>query len=442
MFSPWTRRLPTVSGSVGVTVHPAAWESDDGSVGAGESALGPVRASAVGWSVRALVTLLRLTGLSGGRGWCPLLHAGALYAIASVSCVFMVMFEYTYGRMLTMAGVHWIRAIVLTNYLGFSILLPWLTLTANFVCGRRRYAALLSRLFPLLQDIAEFAELREKNEDKTRSRPTAWHLWLLVVLISLPTLSFTFSEGAASIVCDSNYMPMVLSCTVNRVLLVLAAVVMVVFLLIPLKYLLAAGLLRSGQRALNSALAAAVAGRDGADSSRRLRRAARLLRRLSVCLSDLTSAAAAELVPAMLYGVLTQILLLVAVLDQFAGSGDLVGVVLLASYFCSALVTLFGPCEAGERLLVELGRCRELLLRLEEARPELAPRAERLQRQVAVDLDSAGDLSLYRLRRSTLLSIWSAIITYIIVMLQFLDAKRSLGEMEAFDLENFTMTDY
>ncbi|KAF0304261.1 hypothetical protein FJT64_023894 [Amphibalanus amphitrite] len=207
-------------------------------------------------------------------------------------------------------------------------------------------------------------------------------------------------------------------------------------------FLLAAGLLESGQAALNATLAAAVTRREGADSGRRLLRAAGLQRRLSECQALLASAAAAELPAVMLLGVLTQIQMVVAARDMFVLGADPLSWLMLASYSWAALVALVGPCEAGERLLAGLARCRDLLLRLEELRPELAPRLERLQRALAADREVAADLGLYRLQRATLLSIWSAIITYIIVMLQFMGDAGDPSEGDAGSWptwDNFTL---
>ena len=394
----------------------------------------------MGRQVRALICLLQLAGLSGGRGWRPLLYAGLLLLLSSAVCGYLAVLAFWNGRALLTAGVHFIRVFVITQYFGFSIIIPWLALTATFVWGRRRYAALLLRLLPLLQDATDFAGFHDMHESKPR--PQTWHLWTIVVILPIASLVINVISYLDSHSWNNSLAPMAPSFIFSILLVVLITFVQFLFQLIPVKFLLASSLLETCLRALNSALGAVVTGWDGADSSRRVRRTARLLRRVSDCLSQLTSAAAAELILSMLYGVLTQILLKVAILDILLSTGGATETVVLVSYACSTVVTLLGPCEASERMVAELGRCRGLLLRMEDARPELASSAERLQRLVTSDVDSAGDLGLYRLRRSTLLGIWSTIITYIIVMLQFLDAKHTLGDSSASFQGNITMADY
>ena len=420
---PWDseRPPPSVSGELSVT-ESADWAAAEDLEQPQESAWDGAgyRGSApapdpVGRSVRALVGLFQVAGLSGGGGWRALLYAGLLYALSSAVGILGGMADWVVGWSLVGYGVHWIRASVLSSFFGVGMFIPWMTLTASFVCGRRRYGALLSQLLPLLRDTAE---LRNKNE--AHGAPAVWHIWLIVIAAPVSScvgnlsifLDWSESAGAETGEMSAAVPPMVL--------LALVSILICMFQLVPVKFLLAARLLEGCQTALNGALAAAVDRRAGADSGRRLRRAARTVRRLSDCLALLTSAAAAELTAAMLLGVLVKIQMVVAALDLLANSGDVLAKLALVAYMWSALVVLVGPCEAGERLLAGLSRSRSLLLRLEETRPQLAARLERLQRAITADLETAGDLGLFRLRRATLLSIWSAIITYIIVMMQFL----------------------
>ncbi|KAF0308508.1 hypothetical protein FJT64_002143 [Amphibalanus amphitrite] len=108
-------------------------------------------------------------------------------------------------------------------------------------------------------------------------------------------------------------------------------------------------------------------------------------------------------------------------------------------YIPGILVTVAGPCETCQLLLGCLGRWRDVLLRLEwQRRPELRHELELLQRAVARDLDTVGDLGLYRLRRSTLLSILSTILTYVIVMAQFQLTEFSASEVVAPSVGNAT----
>ena len=99
----------------------------------------------------------------------------------------------------------------------------------------------------------------------------------------------------------------------------------------------------------------------------------------------------------------------------------------LKCFLLSALVALLGPCETCERLLTLTGQRCDLLLELEDRRPQLA-RETGLQRAAALrHLDTFGDLGLFRARRSTLLAASATIGTYIVVIAQFQASEGGTG---------------
>ncbi|XP_037091148.1 probable serine/threonine-protein kinase SIK1B [Pollicipes pollicipes] len=79
-------------------------------------------------------------------------------------------------------------------------------------------------------------------------------------------------------------------------------------------------------------------------------------------------------------------------------------------------VALAAPCEASHRGLNLVRESLNLLLEVEWRRPELGAPATLVRKTMRCHLDALGDLGLFRLQRSTLLSITSTIMTYMIVM--------------------------
>ncbi|KAF0288802.1 hypothetical protein FJT64_012831 [Amphibalanus amphitrite] len=87
------------------------------------------------------------------------------------------------------------------------------------------------------------------------------------------------------------------------------------------------------------------------------------------------------------------------------------------------VTTLAGPCEASQQLVSAAGRRWALLLSLERRHPALAAEAGLQREEAGRQLETIGELGLFRLRRSTLLSLVSTVLTYIIVVAQFQSAE-------------------
>ncbi|KAF0293403.1 Protein SMG9 [Amphibalanus amphitrite] len=88
-------------------------------------------------------------------------------------------------------------------------------------------------------------------------------------------------------------------------------------------------------------------------------------------------------------------------------------------YIISVFVTLVLPSEVVQWVLDTVGKTRNLLLKPQLQLPALQPELGLFRETVGRDLDTLGDLGLFRLQRSTVLSIIATILTYVIVMLQF-----------------------
>ena len=227
------------------------------------------------------------------------------------------------------------------------------------------------------------------------------------------------------------------------------------------KFLTVCLLLEQCLDTLNAGLTSLPAGRPPARRPQ-LQRLARFQRLTAECLSRLTSASASEMVPVTLYGVLSLVGLLVLTEFFFRFGLNLSIVLSLVNQAFGASLALIGPCEATHRLLSRLAVLRDRLLLLpsqlqserlqtEELHPEQLhpeqpqpeqlqteelqqeqPQPEQLQTEqlrrdtelmlliAGRDLETTGDLGLFRLQRSTLLSVLSTIITYLVITVQFL----------------------
>ncbi|KAF0314151.1 hypothetical protein FJT64_015393 [Amphibalanus amphitrite] len=153
--------------------------------------------------------------------------------------------------------------------------------------------------------------------------------------------------------------------------------------------------------------------------SKELQRLGELRDRLSLCMAQLTDGMQTELVLSMLLGISMEVitfLKMIAMFQEPVTPPDVVSVVL---FWATMGMTLVCPCEAGQRMLQLTAESRRLLLQLEGLRPELASQAALLREAAVQDLDTLGDLGLFRLRRSTIVSVSSTILTYVIIMVQF-----------------------
>ncbi|KAF0289773.1 hypothetical protein FJT64_012029 [Amphibalanus amphitrite] len=207
------------------------------------------------------------------------------------------------------------------------------------------------------------------------------------------------------------------------------------------KFLLASQLLESCLETLHAGFAAASAqtGEDGVDAD--MRSMVQLQEAVSEGLSELTETMATELTLTTLYGVLVLLELVLLLVDTVQRGARPASIVSLLLYMSGAVVTLVVPCEQSERLLRALGGARDLLLRLERRSWPRATQAGLLRRLVARDLATAGDLGLFRLRRATLLTICTTIVTYIIVGAQFrLSGTGAGSNSDTLDVENVTVT--
>ena len=125
-----------------------------------------------------------------------------------------------------------------------------------------------------------------------------------------------------------------------------------------------------------------------------------------------------ELTILMSSGTLQLIALTMLAIGMFQ-TGDLETIDLVVMYVLCALVVLVVPCEVAQAVLSAVGETRDQLLRPRWHRPELFQELSLFRDTVHRDLDTLGDLGLFRLQRSTILAIAATVLTYVIILVQF-----------------------
>ncbi|KAF0304649.1 hypothetical protein FJT64_002694 [Amphibalanus amphitrite] len=366
-------------------------------------------------SARALIMLFRVAALSGGPGCRSSLYAAAHYGFNTLTTVLTVSKHVGMGLWLLRSGSGWMRAILTSYGFGTIVGAAWATLTLTFARGRRRCGALLVRLPPLLREEAELTRLWAP--ERAARRQTGWWLWLVVVLPPLATISLSATD--TNLVSSCITRPDAGGCAAATLRRIAFTITFSTFQLVPVKFLFVARQLEGGLDALNAGLAGVLSepAHCLSDHIQHLRGFQKLL---SASLKEMMAAMGAELILSMMYGVLIQVSLCLLLANALQFGTGTFALLISAVLFVGAAVCLVAPCEACQRLLGRLEHCSHLLLQLEEQCPEqLRHDVTLLQKKAVEDTGCLGDLGLFRLRRSTLLSIFSTILTYIIVMVQF-----------------------
>ena len=380
-------------------------------------------------SLRVLLRLLRRSGVSLSRRsrWPSLLGHSVLYALLTAACWLGAYDVAQYGVDAIGRREHWVLAALHSGFFGLTMVLVWLELTLTFASGGRRFAALLDELPELLEERRALAALHRRG---WASRPIRARWWVAAALF-IAILTSVCIEAAIASSCGV----MILDCTAALLSGAGQCVVVTFSQLVPLKYMFVGNLLHDSLRALNSGLAALS---DPSSSSAcaggaLLARLERLQTRLSRLLALLTAAMAVELVVPTLYGVLVVIEMFMLLMYLLTAPVGVASAVYLVTQTVLIVLLLVGPCETCQRLLSALSASRDHLLRLERRLPYGPDRAAAAwMREAATrDLDTLGDRGRFRLRRATLLSIVSTIVTSMIVMVQFLMTSAPDGAVQS-----------
>ncbi|KAF0295374.1 hypothetical protein FJT64_000620 [Amphibalanus amphitrite] len=121
----------------------------------------------------------------------------------------------------------------------------------------------------------------------------------------------------------------------------------------------------------------------------------------------------------MLYGIVALISGFLGILSMIKTGKGLEQASSIIFRMWGAVMTVVVPCETGQMLLDQVEQIRESLLELPPTDLATGQELGLFVEATRRDAERLGDISFYRLRRSTVLAITSAVITYIIVFMQF-----------------------
>ncbi|KAF0302809.1 hypothetical protein FJT64_025141 [Amphibalanus amphitrite] len=322
---------------------------------------------------RAFLRLLRVCALIGGTSRGERLYSAFVFILITAGVAFNVSFAVWRGGLM-LREMGFVEAAAKSGGMfGMTDALMWVPSVACLCGGRRRYGALLltleRRLGPLV--------------GRSGYRPPAQHLrrevnWLLAIAAALILFSAAVSVAIMLTLHNEPAFFSSLSTIEVAILVSLFFVYSSSFHLTPLKFVFAGVHVSSGLRFINEELRADI------DHSSQLTPVAidhllALHDDLSKAFTSLTTGMYYELLVCMLYGTISSIYMwLLLVLTAPSG--------VVSQYALMITQYVVGAETVGR------------------------------------DLDTFGDLGLFRLQRSTVLSISATILTYIIVLVQFYDA--------------------
>lgn len=264
------------------------------------------------------------------------------------------------------------------------------------------------------------------RESKSPSSPAGVMMWALIIFTAVATLAGEITNQGALINCRKEVNRFCVLTVLGNILFTLT---LCCFQLIPGKFMFSGGLIISGVREINTKLKLLTSS-SSSDDLRQLRCAGAHHQRLITCFRRLTDSMTPELTGSLLFGVAVEIAFLLTLSDIVAGGGGVTSVLPLLLHLTVAAVPLVGPCEISERVRRRVSESRDILLQLQRGRPELRDEVSLLLAEVQRDLETLGELGLFHLRRSTLTDVTSAVITYVVVMVQFHAAEEDAGHGE------------
>ena len=364
---------------------------------------------------RLLLRLLRTAALLSDGTWSDLLYALVVHTLYTTGAVLVAMHGFQRGKEELANGGKVLEILLSGGGLGIIFVLMWMILACCFFNSRHQCRELFGIIQTLLRDVTELPTYQESAKKLRR------HLNCLLLLGFTAFVAYPVHEymrwAAKYARCDSGITK---ECVYDVCGLVLHIPLFIASHLVPVKFAFAVMELLAGYRIVTSELRRAPESEPLGD-----RAALEKLRAVHCGLSNaflaLTSAVSLELVATIAYGTLSVIM---AWLVPFQAIYSQTGTVaiqasVLLKYLVGATVSLVLPCEMVQRVLNAAGELRGLLLQPQWQRPELQHELGLFRETVSRDLDTMGDLGLFRLQRSTILSITATIITYIIVLVQF-----------------------
>ncbi|KAF0300154.1 hypothetical protein FJT64_027295 [Amphibalanus amphitrite] len=362
------------------------------------------------WSARVIVWLLRATGHSSGRGLLPTAYALLLYAPLTYASLALALKDLQSGlRELNTTGAFFTTAFD-TSFFGVMDVVTWLPITCTFLFGRRHYPALLAEA----RRTFDAVDVRRRATTCANMRRFTHRLLAFTVAVA----GFVLVNHLLHLGIRRQCQEGADACAGAVFYALLQMLLDICVFFIPVKLSLAVALISCGATALNDEVRALV--EEGSVCRRRLTLLRRRHDALSTASRRLMDGMRMELVSSMFYGILSKIytyLLLVLTVRSQQAHHHLTSFV-LSMYRATFSLTM--PCESAQRLLDRSAQLRDDLLRLHS--DDVATNQELLLLLEATrrDLDGIGDLAFYRLQRPTMVAISSTIVTYIIVLMQFL----------------------
>ena len=391
-------------GAPGHFRHPDVIRGETGVI-RGETRARPTAAA------RAFLALLRVTGLVTGGGWRHLIRALPGFAVGSFGISGVISTGISMGSAYVGDGQP-VVALAASGFFGLVYVLMWLNVVCSFMWSRCRYG---SQFMMIRRASLQLSELSSSTEPATRLRRNVW--WLFGTALSLMLLTIIVNAYYAIHAITSCPLPSK-NCRLVIPFCISFSWFCITFCLIPLKYVFAALYVQSGYLETNAKLEAIVEGRYKPDAVA-VYNMISVHGDLSRAFSRLTKIMSLELLLVMANGTIACVDMILIVISSLK-LGTFVNMVqMTVLYLVMALVTMVLPSEATQRCLEEAGETRDLLLAAELRQPQLGPQLGLFRGALGRDLDTLGDLGLFRLRRSTILSISATILTNFVIMLQF-----------------------
>ena len=361
----------------------------------------------------ALLRLLRAAALTGGcRCWSDLLHALLMYSLYTAAAVVGTLASVRQGIQQLAGRATIVEAVGSTGCMGVIFTMMWLPLACCFARGRRQFGEVLFSAECILQRVATASA---SQGPARKHRRQVIHLLIAVIISTAYLAAICFYQLISNGTCG---LPK--DCAIS---ILSAGLLFLLYMgahLIPVKFTLVGLEVLCGYRVLISELKDICQGkRQPNDAMLRNLRAIHI--DLSETFTSLTDTMSLELISITSYGTLSSVFIWLALIvgvrhgaTSLAATAPLVALYLLG--FFTAVVL---PCELVQQVLNAVSETHMLLLKpqwqLSHLQQELGVYRETASR----DLDTLGDLGLFRLQRSTTLSITATIMTYIIVMAQF-----------------------
>ena len=338
-------------------------------------------------SGKAIVWLFRLAGQSSGPGWLAWIYATVVYGMLTYASLSVAIQQGKAGMIRFNETQAFFTSAMESSLFGATHVLAWIPRTCTFFVGRRRYEVLLDSLKKCGEETQDFSSHGAYRRLLNR--------YLLMMVFGsfassgILQVNYVFFLGVPSKCTESTQ-----NCITTLARATIYTTIDCVMYLIVWKLQFAAMLIATGFQVVNSEIKAMIS--QGYIDSKKLKSLRKCQAKLSAIFSRTTQGMIPELFACMFYGMIAQVssyLLIISAIKSHQGF-EQASTILLRLW--GALVTVTGPCEAGQMMLNQVSQTRDALLDLPPAdlatNQEVAMFLEATRR----DLDDLGDRSVYR----------------------------------------------